>query len=264
MPPLSSLSLSSLPLSPLSLSPLSLSPLSLSPLSLSPLSLSPLPLPPSSFSLSPLPLPPLSLSPLSLSLSVLSLPLPASVPVPVPVPVPASVPMSVSASVPPMSVSPSVSSLSMPSLSMPSLSMPSLSMPSLSMPPLSPLSSRRSPIRNLRSSATLDRRPLAGALSGERWRTGDGQGVVDALPDRVDEICGHRRRVERRDQPCGRGLPRRDVAVVTQFHDHPEERLEHVNHRLGHAQGAQRAEQRQVLRLEEVVVGVTVSALVSR
>ena len=35
------------------------------------------------------------------------------------------------------------------------------------------------------------------------------------------------------DQPRRGGLPRGDAAVITQFHDHPENRLYHVDHRLG-------------------------------
>ena len=57
-------------------------------------------------------------------------------------------------------------------------------------------------------------------------------------------------------------VPTADAAVIAQFHEHPEERLDHVDHRLGHPHGAQRSEQRQVLGLEEVVVGVAVGALV--
>ena len=92
-----------------------------------------------------------------------------------------------------------------------------------------------------------------------RWQTEQGKGISDALTDRVDQFCGHRHRVERRDQPRRGGLPRRDAVVIAQLHDDPEERLHHVDQRLGHPQGAQRTEQRQVLSLEEVVVGVAVA-----
>ena len=97
-----------------------------------------------------------------------------------------------------------------------------------------------------------------------RWRADEGRGVGDALADRVDQVGGHRRRIERRDQPCRGGFPRPDAAVIAQVHDHLEERLDHVDQLLGHPQGAQRTEQRQVRVIEEVVVGVAVGALVSR
>ena len=50
----------------------------------------------------------------------------------------------------------------------------------------------------------------AAARSGnlqQRWRPGEGQRVVDPLADRVDQIGGHLRRVERRDQPRRGGFP---------------------------------------------------------
>ena len=66
-------------------------------------------------------------------------------------------------------------------------------------------------------------------------------------PIALTQIAGHRHQVERRDQPRRGGLPRRDAAVIAQVHDHLEERLDHIDQRLGHPQGAQRTEQRQVL-----------------
>ena len=42
----------------------------------------------------------------------------------------------------------------------------------------------------------------------QRWQADEGQGVIDALADRVGQICGDLHRVERRDQPC-RALRRR-------------------------------------------------------
>jgi len=41
-------------------------------------------------------------------------------------------------------------------------------------------------------------------------------------------------------QPRRGGLPRRDAAVIAQFHEHPEGRLGHIDERLGHSEGAQR------------------------
>ncbi len=91
--------------------------------------------------------------------------------------------------------------------------------------------------------------------SAQRRRCADdGRGVGDSLAEGVDEIAGHRHRVQPRDQPRRGGIPRRDGAVIAQFHDLPEERLDHVDQRLGHPQGAQRTEQREVLGFEEVVV----------
>ena len=46
----------------------------------------------------------------------------------------------------------------------------------------------------------------------------EGQGVVDALADRVDEICGHLPWIERGDQPRGCGLPWRDAC----YRQYPE------------------------------------------
>jgi hypothetical protein len=67
----------------------------------------------------------------------------------------------------------------------------------------------------------------------QRRRADQGHGIGDALADRVDEIGGHRRRVMHRDQPCRGGLPPGDAAVIAEFHDHPKERLDHIDHRPG-------------------------------
>src|SRR6185369_15438276 len=53
-----------------------------------------------------------------------------------------------------------------------------------------------------------------------RRRADQGRGVGDALADRVDEIPFDLRRVEGGDQPRRGGFPRRDAAVITQFHEH--------------------------------------------
>ena len=57
------------------------------------------------------------------------------------------------------------------------------------------------------------------------------------------------------------GVGSHGLMLIAQVHDHLEERLDHVDQRLGHPQGAQRSEQRQILGLEEVVAGVTVGVL---
>ena len=60
------------------------------------------------------------------------------------------------------------------------------------------------------------------------------RGVVEALADRVDQIFGDRHWVEPGDQPCRGGVPWWDSAVIAQLHEHPEERLDHVDHGLRH------------------------------